>query len=146
MEWMWAAMGADTASPGQVNRTGYKKTFAGSTGSNSIGDYAWYADNSGGKTHPVGTKRANELGLYDMSGNVWEWCWDWYGDWPSGAKIIFTGAASGEDRVRRGGGWGFDASYCAVSVRFGSRPYFRFKLYGFGLCAPEFYAGAAAPA
>ena len=82
MEWMWAAMGADhDAQPGAmqdgVNVSGYTKPFAGYDGTNSIDDYAWYDLNSSGKTHPVGTKLPNELGLYDMSGNVWKWNWDW---------------------------------------------------------------------
>jgi formylglycine-generating enzyme required for sulfatase activity len=75
MEWMWAAMGADQdsqpgAMSGGVNVTGYAKTFAGYNGSNSLDAYAWYSTNSSSKTHPVGTKLANELGLHDMSGNV----------------------------------------------------------------------------
>ncbi len=104
MEWMWAAMGADTDNPGKVNTKGYNKEFAGSNGTNAIGDYAWTKENSNDTTHPVGTKLPNELGLYDMSGNVNEWCWDWWTkNYPSGSTTNYKGAASGDDRVERGG-------------------------------------------
>jgi sulfatase modifying factor 1 len=107
MEWMWAAMGADTADPGAVNTTGYSKAFAGSTGTNNIGDYAWYSSNSGGTTHPSGGKSPNELNLYDMSGNVSEWCWDVLGVFP---------------RIHRGGGWNLSDALCAVGLRNSSDP------------------------
>ncbi|MBF0407854.1 MAG: SUMF1/EgtB/PvdO family nonheme iron enzyme [Candidatus Riflebacteria bacterium] len=95
-EWQWAAMGAtDSRSKG----------FAGSTGSNNIDDYVWYTTNSAATTKTVGTKLPNELGIYDMSGNVWEWCWDWYGDYPVGELVRPTGALSGTNRVQRGGSW-----------------------------------------
>jgi len=115
MEWMWAAMGATSALGYETPwyRTGYAKPFAGSNatnaagdnGTNVIGDYAWYAGNSGGTTHQVGTKLPNELGLYDMSGNVWEWCWDRWAAYPGGLLRDYRGADSGTWRVHRGGAW-----------------------------------------
>jgi len=111
MEWMWAAMGATAGA------TGYLKAFAGSTGSNSIGDYAWYSGNSASTTHPVGTKLPNELWIYDMSGNVWEWNWDWYGAPPTGIQTNYRGAASGTSRVIRGGSWYINAANATVANR-----------------------------
>ena len=92
-QWEYAARGGSRSK-------GYKYS-----GSNDIGSVAWYEDNSGSKTHVVKTKSANELGLYDMSGNVWEWCSDWYGDYSSGSQTNPTGASSGSFRVHRGGSW-----------------------------------------
>ena len=105
MEWMFAAKGGNQSQ-------GY--TYSGS---NSIGDVAWYTSNSGSTTHTVGTKAANELGTFDMSGNVWEWVWDIYGSYPSGSQNNPTGANSGSKRVRRGGSWDYSAGYCTVSDR-----------------------------
>ena len=143
MEWMWAAMGADKTS--QPNITGYAKAFAGSDGSNNIGDYAWYTSNSGGKTHEAGIKAANELGLNDMSGNVFEWCWDRYdGTSGSGGTVAdsgeltdYAGAASGLWRVYRGGSLNFNDSNCAVGFRGnGSIPSTRGSNVGFRFVCP----------
>jgi formylglycine-generating enzyme required for sulfatase activity len=135
MEWMWAAMGADKTV--QPNTTGYAKAFAGSTGSNSIDDYAWYSGNSGSKTHEVGKKFPNELGLRDMSGNVWELCWDRYAaSYPSGELTDYTGAASGSYRVLRGGGWSDFASNCAVADRDFTYPDYWYDFLGFRVACP----------
>ncbi|WP_288607534.1 SUMF1/EgtB/PvdO family nonheme iron enzyme [uncultured Prevotellamassilia sp.] len=104
-EWEFAARGGN-----------YSRHYKYS-GSNYISDVAWYCDNSGNRTHPVGTKQANELGLYDMSGNVWEWCSDWYGSYSSYSQSNPTGATSGFGRVERGGNWCGLARYCCSSHR-----------------------------
>ncbi|MBN2659349.1 MAG: SUMF1/EgtB/PvdO family nonheme iron enzyme, partial [Spirochaetales bacterium] len=92
------------------------KAFAGSTGSNAIGDYAWYDLNSGGMTQAVGTKTANELGLYDMSGNVREWCWDVdSSSYPSGTLTDYRRTSSGSAPLILGGSWVFPASFCTVA-------------------------------
>ena len=104
-EWEYAARGGS-------KRRGYKYS-----GSNSIDDVAWYDGNSGNKTHPVIGKRANELGLYDMSGNVWEWCSDRCGNYSSGSQTNPQGPSTGAYRVYRGGGWCYYARGCRVSYR-----------------------------
>jgi formylglycine-generating enzyme required for sulfatase activity len=93
----------------------------------------WYSGNSGQRTHPVGEKEANAWGLYDMHGNVWQWCFDWYGDLPSGSAVDPTGASSGPNRVYRGGSWRFDAVNCRSAHRTGFEPGFRFNNVGFRL-------------
>jgi len=106
-EWEYAARGGQKS-------LGYKYA-----GSNNAGSVAWYYDNSGGKTHRVGTKQPNELGLYDMSGNVWEWCWDWYGEGYYLHSLMKNprGPSSGPRRVLRGGGWGNYAEYVRSAFR-----------------------------
>ena len=104
-EWEYAARG------GQKSQ-GYKYA-----GSNTLGDVAWYYDNSDSNTHPVKQKQANELGLYDMSGNVFEWCQDWYDSYSSSAQTNPTGSTSGSDRVYRGGSLSCEAGICRVSYR-----------------------------
>ena len=120
-EWEYAARGGKKSK-------GYKYA-----GSNNIDDVAWYYENSNNKTHPVKTKRPNELGIYDMSGNVWEWCSDNYGAYSSSSQTNPTGPSSGSDRVYRGGSWSGDAGRCRVSNRDDYRPSSRYNNLGFRL-------------
>ena len=111
-EWEYFARGGNTSNSGQTDYSG--------TG--DIGDLAWYSTNSGSQTHEVKKKAANALGLYDMTGNVWEWCWDWCYD-DGGIMLMITtstpfdGLASGNKRALRGGSWWDSADSCKVSCR-----------------------------
>ena len=124
-EWEYAARG------GKKSR-GYQYS-----GSSNISDVVWYKDNSANKTHPVGTKQANELGIYDMSGNVWEWCSDRYGSYSSFSQTNPTGSYSGAFRVLRGGGWGSFAWFCCLSFRRNFAPDFRHYDLGLRLALSE---------
>ena len=104
-EWEYAARGGNKSK-------GYKYA-----GSNDLGTVASYTGNSRNRTHPVGQKQANELGIHDLSGNVWEWCEDWYGEYSSSAQTNPKGASNGSFRVLRGGSWYDNARYCRVSFR-----------------------------
>ena len=109
-EWEFAARGGN-----------YSRHYKYS-GSNDIDDVAWYIDNSNKRPHPVGTKQANELGLYDMSGNVGEWCSDWDGSYSSYSQTNPTGPNSGSFRVHRGGFWRYNARYCRTPERSSKTP------------------------
>ena len=124
-EWEYAARGGNRS-------RGYKYS-----GSNVLSDVAWYDDNSGDKTHPVGSKSPNELGLYDMSGNVREWCSDWYGTYSSTAQTNPTGSSSGSLRVLRGGSWFSVARNCRSSSRHHDVPDGRFYLLGLRLALSQ---------
>ena len=113
-EWEYAARGGNQGH-------GYKYA-----GSNTIWNVAWFSGNSGGQTHQVATKSPNELGLYDMSGNVWEWCQDWYGGaYGSNTQTDPQGPSSGQYRVLRGGSWFNYASSCRVTYRNSYGPDYR---------------------
>ena len=128
-EWEFAARGG-------VKSRGYRYS-----GSNNIGTVAWYGENAYDKgesspdygTHNVKTKQPNELGLYDMIGNVWEWCSDWYGDYSGAAQTNPKGASSGSNRVRRGGSWAYEARNSRVSYRNHYSPSNRFNTLGLRL-------------
>ena len=124
-EWEYAARG------GQVDIRGTETNDYKYTGSNDIDEVAWYGENSqnlmypiyeGRGTHEVGQKGSNELGLYDMSGNVWEWCHDGYGDYPSIKQTNPIGLESPSDRIVRGGSWVNKAEFCRVAFRFANVP------------------------
>jgi len=121
MEWMFAARGGNLT---------HNYTYSGS---DTVDVVAWYKDNSD-KPQQVATKRANELGIYDMSGNVWEWVWDIYGDYPSEDQTNPHGANDGECRVLRGGSYYYDASLCEVSHRDCLWPTDAFDDFGFRVC------------
>jgi formylglycine-generating enzyme required for sulfatase activity len=125
-EWEYAARGG-------VKSHGYDYS-----GSNIIGDVAWYCDNSGKNTHPVGTKSPNELGIYDMNGNVLEWCGDWFSEeyYSSSPLNNPTGPSSGSYRVFRGGGWYNYAPNCRVASRAGYSPSYRGSNVGFRVVHP----------
>ena len=120
-EWEFACRGGN-------NSRGYKYS-----GSNDIDSVAWYKDNSGGNTHPVATKLSNELGICDMSGNVWEWCSDWYDKYSSGLLVNPKGPYDGTTHVDRGGSWISDAGHCRSSIRNYCSPVARYCYLGLRL-------------
>ena len=120
-EWEYAARGGNKSE-------GY--TYSGS---NTIDEVAWYWDNSSRTTHDVATKAPNELGIYDMTGNVWEWCQDWYGGYSSSSQTNPAGPPSGSNRVRRGGSWYYDTTNCRASIRSYYYPTFTYNYLGLRL-------------
>ena len=124
-EWEYAARG------------GKKSRGCQYSGSNNLSDVAWYGNNSGDETHAVGTKQPNELGIYDMSGNVREWCQDWKGAYSSSSQVNPTGANSGSCRVCRGGCWGSGARNCRSSCRYYDTPDNRYYALGLRLVLSE---------
>ena len=120
-EWEYAARGGTSSK-------GYKYS-----GGNTAGNVAWYDENAGGKTHPVGTKSSNELGIYDMSGNVWEWCSDWFGNYSSSAQTNPQGPSNGSYHVFRGGSWDYYARRARVAGRYYDTPAYRSNYLGFRL-------------
>jgi len=121
-EWEYAARGGNK-SKGYIY-----------SGSNKISNIAWFTGNSSSMTHKVGQKQVNEAGLFDMSGNVWEWCSDWYGNYSSGLQTNPTGGLEGSYRVSRGGGYGGHLTSCRVTSReLSNRPSNRSIFQGFRL-------------
>lgn len=129
-EWEYAARGGNK-SKGYIY-----------SGSDKLEEVGWYDENSYGETKPVGQKLSNELGLFDMSGNVWEWCQDWYAEdyYEQGAEIVKVidpqGPNEGEDRVLRGGSSFRNPLYCTPSYRYDARPDYRDGGLGFRLVVP----------
>jgi sulfatase modifying factor 1 len=111
-EWEYAARGGKQGKKGSL--------YAGSS---TVEEVAWYSNNSSSKTHPVGSKKADELGLCDMSGNVWEWCSDFYGTYSDGVVTNPSGPTKGNSHVFRGGGWSSNAKFCRTATRYAYSPW-----------------------
>ena len=124
-EWEFAARGGNKSK-------GYQYA-----GSNELSEVGWYHGNSNNITHPVGELKANEIGLYDMSGNVYEWCQDWYGEYSRNPQINPTGPCNGHNRVIRGGSWLGDIRDCRLSYRYFVAPQLRNFTYGLRLVLSE---------
>ena len=125
-QWEYAARGGKKSK-------GYKYS-----GSDDIEEVAWYGENSDYQTHRVGTKKANELGIYDMIGNLWEWCSDWYGTYDESDTDNPQGPVNGSNRVYRGGSWYHRYAFpCRVAFRISDSPDFSYYFLGFRVaCLP----------
>jgi formylglycine-generating enzyme required for sulfatase activity len=114
-------------------RAGSKTAYSFDDEPGLLPEYGWFGRNSSGRTHTVGLREPNAWGLYDMHGNVWEWCSDWHDEYPKGAFSDPSGPNEGSNRVDRGGGWGHEAAYCRSASRDGIPPGYRFNCLGFRL-------------
>jgi formylglycine-generating enzyme required for sulfatase activity len=103
-------------------RAGSTTRFSFGDNESSLSEYAWYSNNSGTRTHPVGQKKPNAWGLYDMHGNVWEWCQDWYGNYYGGDVNNPNGPSSGNNRVFRGGSWDYGPGGLRSAFRLSTAP------------------------
>ncbi len=132
-EWEYAARGG-------VNKDGFSYS-----GDNKLTKVGWAISNSNNELHSVKMKAPNSLGLYDLSGNVWEWCWDWYAKNHPAAATNPTGHTLGEARVLRGGAWDNDETFCRVSGRIGEHPSVKYPIVGFRIVAfgkPGLFSGS----
>jgi formylglycine-generating enzyme required for sulfatase activity len=114
-------------------RAGTTTTYSFGNDTRQLEEYAWYRKNAGDHTHPVGQKKPNAWGLYDMHGNVWEWVQDWYGAYAAGTVVDPAGPSAGSERVRRGGSWYDAASSCRSAYRYEAAPSRRIVNVGFRL-------------
>ncbi|MCL1815129.1 MAG: formylglycine-generating enzyme family protein [Treponema sp.] len=126
-EWEFAARGGRLGGPGPLE----KVSFAGGNEEANPQDYCWFSLNSRATTRPVGEKLPNQLGIFDMSGNVWEWCWDWYSDYPAGPVNDYIGPAEGKQRIYRGGSYMNNLNQLRTTFRIWDAPFLKVRSLGF---------------